>query len=210
MIYFIMFSILITLVLNICVVKKIQNKTNRLTLYFCNIIFSVIFIFLMLFCSFASKGFNYLVDKQIEKLEQKVNEYFPNALTKEFDTTQIKTMLKEVINTENSEIDLIQNIIYDSVTDFSTATLNIITTIDKNKNTISIKEAMINIKNVSINKINPYINLIKNILIIIYVLYLTISFILSLVFLKNTTKQTSGIIFGEESDKISIGMENKN
>lgn len=210
MIYFIVFSILITLVLNICFVNKINNKTNRLTLYFCNIIFSVIFILLMLFCSFASKGINYLVDKQIEKLEQKVNEYFPNALTKEFDTTQIKTMLREVINTENSEIDLIQNIIYNSVTDFSTATLNIITTIDKNKNTISIKEAMINIKEVSLNKINPYINLIKNIIIIIYVLYLIISFILSLVFLKNTTKQTSGIIFGEEADKISAGMENKN
>lgn len=210
MIYFIVFSILITLVLNICFVNKINNKTNRLTLYFCNIIFSVIFILLMLFCSFASKGINYLVDKQIEKLEQKVNEYFPNALTKEFDTTQIKTMLREVINTENSEIDLIQNIIYNSVTDFSTATLNIITTIDKNKNTISIKEAMINIKEVSLNKINPYINLIKNIIIIIYVLYLIISFILSLVFLKNTTKQTSGIVFGEEAEKISIGMENKN
>ena len=210
MIYLIIFSILITLLLNICFVKKIQNKTSRLTLYFCNIIFSVIFILLMLFCSFASKGINYLVDKQIEKLEQKVNEYFPNALTKEFDTTQIKTMLREVINTENSEIDLIQNIIYNSVTDFSTATLNIITTIDKNKNTISIKEAMINIKEVSLNKINPYINLIKNIIIIIYVLYLIISFILSLVFLKNTTKQTSGIVFGEEAEKISIGMENKN
>ncbi|MBQ1197213.1 MAG: hypothetical protein IIX47_01240 [Spirochaetaceae bacterium] len=210
MIYFIVFSILITLVLNICFVNKINNKTNRLTLYFCNIIFSVIFILLMLFCSFASKGINYLVDKQIEKLEQKVNEYFPNALTKEFDTTQIKTMLREVINTENSEIDLIQNIIYNSVTDFSTATLNIITTIDKNKNTISIKEAMINIKEVSLNKINPYINLIKNIIIIIYVLYLIISFILSLVFLKNTTKQTSGIVFGEEAEKISIGIENKN
>ena len=210
MIYFIVFSVLITLVLNICFVNKINNKTNRLTLYFCNIIFSVIFILLMLFCSFASKGINYLVDKQIEKLEQKVNEYFPNALTKEFDTTQIKTMLREVINTENSEIDLIQNIIYNSVTDFSTATLNIITTIDKNKNTISIKEAMINIKEVSLNKINPYINLIKNIIIIIYVLYLIISFILSLVFLKNTTKQTSGIVFGEEAEKISIGMENKN
>ena len=210
MIYFIVFSILIILVLNICFVNKINNKTNRLTLYFCNIIFSVIFILLMLFCSFASKGINYLVDKQIEKLEQKVNEYFPNALTKEFDTTQIKTMLREVINTENSEIDLIQNIIYNSVTDFSTATLNIITTIDKNKNTISIKEAMINIKEVSLNKINPYINLIKNIIIIIYVLYLIISFILSLVFLKNTTKQTSGIVFGEEAEKISIGMENKN
>lgn len=210
MIYFIVFSILIILVLNICFVNKINNKTNRLTLYFCNIIFSVIFILLMLFCSFASKGINYLVDKQIEKLEQKVNEYFPNALTKEFDTTQIKTMLREVINTENSEIDLIQNIIYNSVTDFSTATLNIITTIDKNKNTISVKEAMINIKEVSLNKINPYINLIKNIIIIIYVLYLIISFILSLVFLKNTTKQTSGIVFGEEAEKISIGMENKN
>ena len=74
MIYLIIFSILITLLLNICFVKKIQNKTSRLTLYFCNIIFSVIFILLMLFCSFASKGINYLVDKQIEKLEQKVIE----------------------------------------------------------------------------------------------------------------------------------------
>ena len=69
---------------------------------------------------------------------------------------------------------------------------------------------MINIKEVSLNKINPYINLIKNILIIIYFIYLIISFIISLVFLKNTTKQTSGIVFGEEVEKISIGMENKN
>ena len=210
MIYFIVFSILITLVLNICFVNKINNKTNRLTLYFCNIIFSVIFILLMLFCSFASKGINYLVDKQIEKLEQKVNEYFPNALTKEFDTTQIKTMLREVINTENSEIDLVQNIIYDSISDLTSNTLNILETVDGQNNKATIKNTMIKLKEISLDKISPYLNLLKIIFISIYAIYILISFIITLCCMKNKKKQNTGIIFGEEAEKISIGMENKN
>ena len=69
MILLIFFSIFITLILNILWVKKIKNKTNRLVLYFSNIIFSIIFILLLLICNFSSVGLNYLVDKQIEKLE---------------------------------------------------------------------------------------------------------------------------------------------
>lgn len=210
MIYLIIFSILITLLLNICFVKKIQNKTSRLTLYFCNIIFSVIFILLMLFCSFASKGINYLVDKQIEKLEQKVNEYFPNALTKEFDTTQIKTMLREVINTENSEIDVVQNIIYDSISDLTSNTLIILETVDGQNNKATIKNTMIKLKEISLDKISPYLNLLKIIFISIYAIYILISFIITLCCMKNKKKQNTGIIFGEEADKISAGMENKN
>lgn len=210
MIYLIIFSILITLLLNICFVKKIQNKTSRLTLYFCNIIFSVLFILSMLICKFSLVGINYLVDNQIEKLENKINDYYPNALSKEFDTTQIKTMLREVINTENSEIDLVQNIIYDSISDLTSNTLNILETVDGQNNKATIKNTMIKLKEISLDKISPYLNLLKIIFISIYAIYILISFIITLCCMKNKKKQNTGIIFGEEAEKISIGMENKN
>ena len=210
MIYLIIFSILITLLLNICFVKKIQNKTSRLTLYFCNIIFSVIFILLMLFCKFSLVGINYLVDNQIEKLENKINDYYPNALSKEFDTSQIKTMLNELLNTEISEVDVVQNIIYDSISDLTSNTLNILETVDGQNNKATIKNTMIKLKEISLDKISPYLNLLKIIFISIYAIYILISFIITLCCMKNKKKQTSGIIFGEEADKISAGMENKN
>lgn len=210
MIYLIIFSILITLLLNICFVKKIQNKTSRLTLYFCNIIFSVLFILSMLICKFSLVGINYLVDNQIEKLENKINYYYPNALSKEFDTSQIKTMLNEVLNTEISEVDVVQNIIYDSISDLTSNTLNILETVDGQNNKATIKNTMIKLKEISLDKISPYLNLLKIIFISIYAIYILISFIITLCCMNNKKKQNTGIIFGEEADKISAGMENKN
>lgn len=210
MIYLIIFSILITLLLNICFVKKIQNKTSRLTLYFCNIIFSVLFILSMLICKFSLVGINYLVDNQIEKLENKINYYYPNALSKEFDTSQIKTMLNELLNTEISEVDVVQNIIYDSISDLTSNTLNILETVDGQNNKATIKNTMIKLKEISLDKISPYLNLLKIIFISIYAIYILISFIITLCCMKNKKKQNTGIIFGEEADKISAGMENKN
>lgn len=209
MILLIFFSIFITLILNILLVKKIKNKTNRLVLYFSNIIFSIIFILLLLICNFSSVGLNYLVDKQIERLELKVNEYYPNALIKQFDTTQIKTIFQEVLSAEKSETDIIQNIIYDSISEISSSALNIISTVDNNKNSISIKDALINIKQLSLNRITPYITLIKNITIAFYVIYLIISIILSFIFMKDTEKESSGIVFGDNNKDIKAGVENK-
>ena len=49
----------------------------------------------------------------------------------------------------------------------------------------------------------------KNLTIAFYVIYLIITIILSFIFMKDTEKESSGIVFGDDTKDIKAGVENK-
>lgn len=208
MIFLIILAITITSILNIFLVKKIQNKTNKFCLYFSNIIFAIAFIISMLICKYTVKGANILLDKQIAKLEKSVESYYPNALSKKYSTTELKKILTSVLEKEEIENNFVIAIVYDNISELIDSALATINYVESEKDTIKIKDSITSIKEITLLELTKRISYIRKLTFLIYVAYILISIFLSIQFIKEPTKKNKGITFGEEADKTSIGMKN--
>ena len=125
-------------------------------------------------------------------------------------TGEIKKLLEESF--EKSQNDGIagigENIVKSEIEKYTTSTLKAINFLEREENTLSVKDALLSIKELSLNTARPYFWIAKVLLFIVYGLLIIVSIILSN-FLKKEAAGNKGVVFGEEADKTFIGMENK-
>ena len=203
------FAVIMTVVSNILFVKKIKNKSNRIFMYMANSFVSLVFVILFCVSGFIRNNLENFIDFGITSLEKKVDEIYPGALEIQMDTTEIKDLLeKSLRKNSNKGLEAIaENIIKKKIQKFSSGTLKIIKTLEREEDKLSVKDALISIKEQSLKTIYSAIRIIK---IGLFILYLII-ILLSILFTKSLQKEkeNQGIVFGEEADKTFIGMENK-
>lgn len=203
------FAVIMTVVSNILFVKKIKNKSNKIFMYMANSFVSLVFVILFCVSGFIRNNLENFIDFGITSLEKKVDEIYPGALEIQMDTTEIKDLLeKSLSKNSNKGLEAIaENIIKKKIQKFSSGTLKIIKTLEREEDKLSVKDALISIKEQSLKTIYSAIRIIK---IGLFILYLII-ILLSILFTKSLQKEkeNQGIVFGEEADKTFIGMENK-
>ncbi len=208
----ILFAIILTLILNLSLVRKIGNKTSRISMGVINIIACLVFMILVVLLGAIKNNLSSVIDEGIQKLENKVNEVYPGALEKQMSTEEIKEVLEESL--EIDEVDgfeaLAQNIIKSRIEKLTSVTLKTINALERENDRLSVKDALISIKEMSVEAIIPYYKTVLIILSSLYFLFIIISILLSLHLAKDSDSDNEGIVFGEEADKTVIGMKSKN
>jgi hypothetical protein len=207
----ILFAIILTLILNLSLVRKIGNKTSRISMGVINIIACLVFMILVVLLGAIKNNLSSVIDEGIQKLENKVNEVYPGALEKQMSTEEIKEVLEESL--EIDEVDgfeaLAQNIIKSRIEKLTSVTLKTINALERENDRLSVKDALISIKEMSVEAIIPYYKTVLIILSSLYFLFIIISILLSLHLAKDSDSDNEGIVFGEEADKTVIGMKSK-
>lgn len=207
----ILFAIILTLILNLSLVRKIGNKTSRISMGVINIIACLVFMILVVLLGTIKNNLSSVIDEGIQKLENKVNEVYPGALEKQMSTEEIKEVLEESL--EIDEVDgfeaLAQNIIKSRIEKLTSVTLKTINALERENDRLSVKDALISIKEISVEAIIPYYKTVLIILSSLYFLFIIISILLSLHLAKDSDSDNEGIVFGEEADKTVIGMKSK-
>lgn len=207
----ILFAIILTLILNLSLVRKIGNKTSRISMGVINIIACLVFMILVVLLGAIKNNLSSVIDEGIQKLENKVNEVYPGALEKQMSTEEIKEVLEESL--EIDEVDgfeaLAQNIIKSRIEKLTSVTLKTINALERENDRLSVKDALISIKEISVEAIIPYYKTVLIILSSLYFLFIIISILLSLHLAKDSDSDNEGIVFGEEADKTVIGMKSK-
>ena len=207
----ILFAIILTLILNLSLVRKIGNKTSRISMGVINIIACLVFMILVVLLGAIKNNLSSVIDEGIQKLENKVNEVYPGALEKQMSTEEIKEVLEESL--EIDEVDgfeaLAQNIIKSRIEKLTSVTLKTINALERENDRLSVKDALISIKEISVEAIIPYYKMVLIILSSLYFLFIIISILLSLHLAKDSDSDNEGIVFGEEADKTVIGMKSK-
>ena len=207
----ILFAIILTLILNLSLVRKIGNKTSRISMGVINIIACLVFMILVVLLGAIKNNLSSVIDEGIQKLENKVNEVYPGALEKQMSTEEIKEVLEESL--EIDDVDglevLAQNIIKSRIEKLTSVTLKTINALERENDRLSVKDALISIKEISVEAIIPYYKTVLIILSSLYFLFIIISILLSLHLAKDSDSDNEGIVFGEEADKTVIGMKSK-
>lgn len=207
----ILFAIILTLILNLSLVRKIGNKTSRISMGVINIIACLVFMILVVLLGAIKNNLSSVIDEGIQKLENKVNEVYPGALEKQMSTEEIKEVLEESL--EIDDVDglevLAQNIIKSRIEKLTSVTLKTINALERENDRLSVKDALISIKEISVEAIIPYYKTVLIILSSLYFLFIIISILLSLHLVKDSDGDNEGIVFGEEADKTVIGMKSK-
>lgn len=207
----ILFAIILTLILNLSLVRKIGNKTSRISMGVINIIACLVFMILVVLLGAIKNNLSSVIDEGIQKLENKVNEVYPGALEKQMSTEEIKEVLEESL--EIDDVDglevLAQNIIKSRIEKLTSVTLKTINALERENDKLSVKDALISIKEISVEAIIPYYKTVLIILSSLYFLFIIISILLSLHLAKDSDSDNEGIVFGEEADKTVIGMKSK-
>ena len=207
----ILFAIILTFILNLSLVRKIGNKTSRISMGVINIIACLVFMILVVLLGAIKNNLSSVIDEGIQKLENKVNEVYPGALEKQMSTEEIKEVLEESL--EIDEVDgfeaLAQNIIKSRIEKLTSVTLKTINALERENDRLSVKDALISIKEISVEAIIPYYKTVLIILSSLYFLFIIISILLSLHLAKDSDGDNEGIVFGEEADKTVIGMKSK-
>ena len=206
----IILAVIITIMLNIVFAKKIKNRANRNFMYATNIIISVIFLILFCITGFIKNNLNSFIDFGINKLETKVNEIYPGAIEIQMNTTELKELLEKSFDdkTETKGLEgIATNILKNKIQKYTSGTLKILNTLEREENKLSVKDALISIKEPSLQAITTGIRFIKIGLFILYFLFIIFAILFSKSLQKE--KQNQGIVFGEDADKTFIGMENK-
>ena len=206
----IILAVIITIMLNIVFAKKIKNRANRNFMYATNIIISVIFLILFCITGFIKNNLNSFIDFGINKLETKVNEIYPGAIEIQMNTTELKELLEKSLDdkTETKGLEgIATNILKNKIQKYTSGTLKILNTLEREENKLSVKDALISIKEQSLQAITTGIRFIKIGLFILYFLFIIFAILFSKSLQKE--KQNQGIVFGEDADKTFIDMENK-
>lgn len=205
-------TISITLIFNLILIKKIKQKKYKSILSILNIVVCTLFCILFIILGNVKKIFTDKINFQMNILEQKANELYPDALTKQLDTKEIKKLFSLSIEvSETNEINkIIYHIIKQEVQKYTSPILNTLNDIEKTENKITIKDALTYIKDKTITTIELILETIKNTLLIIYLLYIAFLICFLIYLSKEKKSKNKSIVFGEESDKTQIGMINDN
>lgn len=210
MIFFVIFIVLIIpILLNSVFVGKVQNKTYRLCMNSLNFLLSLVTIILFLSFRFVNNHLSSYIDLGITKLENRVNEIYPNALEKQMSTEELKSLLEESITKNESDgLEAIAaNLLKTKIQKYITVTLKTINTLERENNKLSVKDALISIKEISLNEIYPYIKTANSVLFILYLILTIVSICITIYLIKDKESNNKGIVFGEDADKTFIGMK---
>ena len=206
----ILFAILVTFFLNFAFAKKIQNKTYRFFMDAANVLLALIFVVLFVVTGTVQKNMNSFIDYEISQLEKNANEIYPGALDAQMNTAELKDLLEKSLKKNASGgLDAIaENIIKSKIEKYTESALKAINALERTEDKLSVKDALVSIKELSVKAVTPYFKIIKILLVVLYIILALISMLLSN-YMKNEDTQNKGIVFGEEADKTSLGMENK-
>ena len=205
----ILFAITVTLLLNLIIVRKIQNKTYKICMGSINFILSLAFIALFISIGIVKNHLNSFIDSGINQLELRVNEIYPGALEKQMSTEEIKDLLEQSL--EKKDVDgieaLAENVIKTRIEKYTSITLKTINALERENNKLSVKDALISIKELSLDTVSPYYKIINILLFVLYIVLVIVSILITIYLSKDKDSTNEGIIFGEEADKTFIGMK---
>lgn len=209
MLVFFIVGVCITVIMNICLVRKIKNRTYRICISSMNIIVLAAFIILGTAVNIVRRNLGSFLNQQISTIETKANEIYPGMLDVQMDTSKIKEMLENSFSLENSGTfeDIVIQILRSSVNDFSTTALKTLTALERTDNKLSVKEVLVSLKEICMNKITPFYRIADIVLVAVFSLYVICSLCMSLYLSSAKASENKSIVFGEESARISAGMK---
>lgn len=208
MLVFFIAGAIITLILNICLVRKIKNRTYRICISSINIAVLAVFIILGTAVGLIKRNLGSFLNMQISAIESKANEIYPGMIDVQMDTNEIKEILENSSSLKNSDTleDIVIQILRSSINNFSTTALKTLTMLERTDNKLSVKEALVSLKEICMNKITPFYTIADIVLTVVFSLYLICSFCMSLYLSNAKATENKSIVFGEETAQISAGM----
>ena len=152
---------------------------------------------------------NSFIDFEIKQLEKNVNEVYPGGLDVQMSTSELKDLLESSLKRNASGgLDAIaENIIKSKIEKYTSNALKAINALERTDDKLSVKDALVSIKELSVTAATPYFKITKILLTVLYIILVIIS-ILLFCYMENEDAKNDGIVFGEEADKTSIGMQN--
>lgn len=207
-IFIIVLAVLLTLLLNVLCLKKIENKTYKISIFLINIVLSFVFMILFIAAGTVKNNLNFFIDLGINQIEKNLDETYPEVLEKQMNTENIKNLLEESLEkTEVNGIEaLAENIIKSKIKKYTSTVLRTINALEVESGKLSVKDVLLSIKELSKNSVNLILKIVKIVLLVLYFTFCFISFLWTLHLSKNNEKN-KGVVFGEHADKIFIGMK---
>lgn len=208
-IFIIVLAVLLTLLLNVLCLKKIENKTYKISIFLINIVLSFVFVILFIAAGIVKNNLNSFIDLGINQIEKNLDETYPEVLEKQMNTENIKNLLEESLEkTEVNGIEaLAENIIKSKMKKYTSTALRTINALEVESGKLSLKDVLLSIKELSINSVNLILKIVKIVLLVLYFTFCFISFLWTLHLSKNNNGKNKGVVFGEYADKTFIGMK---
>lgn len=208
-IFIIALAVLLTLLLNVLCLKKIENKTYKISIFLINIVLSFVFVILFIAVGTVKNNLNSFIDLGINQIEKNIDEIYPGGFGKQMNTENIKNLLEESL--KKSEVNgikaLAENIIKSKIKKYTSTALGTINALEVESGKLSVKDVLLSIKELSINSINSWLKIVKIVLVVLYLVLCFILFLFSLHLSKNTNVKSKGVVFGEDADKTFVGMK---
>jgi len=212
-VFLIVISIFIVILLNQIFASRMKNESYKNYITVINIIVCIVFCIIIFLFSNIKPVLNGCIDLEITKLENKVDEVYPGALSKQLDTSEVKRIINSSLGSEIKVDDNLEGLILHIVinegrkyTELATDTIN---ALEQTDNKLSVKDALLSIKELVLEAISKYLEIFRITIIVLFVAYILFSIVFSLHFSKEKNCSNKSITFGESADKTSLGMESK-
>lgn len=202
-------AFIITLILNHFFVKKISDKTSKICMTFINFILLLAFIILYFVIGLTKKNVSNFINNEIVKIEESINDLYPGIWEKEIDTEDLKSILQKTLEKEkniNIKVGGI-NIIKSKMQKYLNSALNIINSLEQEKNKLSIAAVMKSVRELSFKTLTKYVTTFYSLLFTLYFILILISILITKYLVKDKDCKNKGVVFGNESDNVFIGMK---
>lgn len=202
-------AFIITLILNHFFVKKISDKTSKICMTFINFILLLAFIILYFVIGLTKKNVSNFINDEIVKIEESINDLYPGIWEKEIDTEDLKSILQKTLEKEkNNNIKVVGiNIIKSKMQKYLNSALNIINSLEQEKNKLSISAVMKSVRELSFKTLTKYVTTFYSLLFTLYFILILISILITKYLAKDKDCKNKGVVFGNESDNVFIGMK---
>lgn len=202
-------AFIITLILNHFFVKKISDKTSKICMTFINFIILLAFIILYFVIGLTKKNVSNFINDEIVNIEESINDLYPGIWEKEIDTEDLKSILQKTLEKEkNNKIKVVGiNIIKSKMQKYLNSALNIINSLEQEKNKLSIAAVMKSVRELSFKTLTKYVTTFYSLLFTLYFILILISILITKYLAKDKDYKNKGVVFGNESDNVFIGMK---